>query len=137
MYTYLNTDAIQDYSISNSKLAMNATVLDSASRTRSVSLEWGKHYKLVDTTAMVDGLYSLTISGFSGRAGDATINEIFIEFEVADNFSLTTPWNVVWANGITPEFEPGWHYQISFMDNNYHSNGTHEILGICVGFPRA
>lgn len=44
-------------------------------------------------------------------------NEYMIEFTVGSNFSLTLPSDIRWINGEVPEWEEGYTYQISIMDN--------------------
>lgn len=59
-------------------------------------------------------------------ASDSTImNEYFIEFTTASSgTTIGLPMNIKWANGVTPTFENGTTYQLSFVNN----------LGVCTKF---
>lgn len=65
------------------------------------------------TTAMA----AITITSFvAGTAG--TMSEYMMQFTVdGDNFSLALPSGAQWVNGETPEWEDGWTYQVSVINN--------------------
>ena len=128
MSTYLNPESIQDGTIGLKKLANFTNINDSTSTSRSISLEFGKCSQIIGAA-----LTSLSITGFTESISNR-YNECLVEFDCGSNFSFTYPSSVRWANNIAPEFQNGWHYQVSFT--NMVFNNTTYILGICVGFPK-
>jgi len=59
----------------------------------------------------------LTVS-FTGASGGDVVDEYKLRLTVAsDGFELTLPEGVTWANDEAPDFENGYTYEISIIDN--------------------
>lgn len=91
----------------------------STSTSSSMTLSPNIYYRNTNTS-----LSSLTIT-FSGASNSNILNEYFIEFTTASSgTTIGLPMNIKWANGVTPTFENGTTYQLSFVNN----------LGVCTKF---
>jgi hypothetical protein len=143
MNTKLNINSIVDGSITKAKLANDAkTVVQyiqaNTPATNIGQIPFGMKVKIEGNGSAAAGLNALTILGF---ADDTTYNnsvsdEVLIEFDCDDdNFSLTVPESVGWANDTIPEFHQGWHYQISITRWFENNSTSVKYQAICVGFP--
>ena len=62
----------------------------------------------------LSAISSLSVTFYAGKGGRP--NEYMLEFTVSgDSFTLTLPNNVRWA--IEPEWQDGYTYQVSILDN--------------------
>lgn len=134
--TYLNPDAIEDGSISSSKIngVVTSVKVDNISKTpsagvvdlgfinkhvtthagssASMELSPNIYYKLTNTS-----LSSVTIT-LGPITNSNIINEYFIEFTTSSSgTTVSLPSTIKWANGEKPTFEASTTYQISIVNN--------------------
>lgn len=134
--TYLNPDAIEDGSISSSKIngVVTSVKVDNSSKTPSagvVDLGYiNKHVvtyspSSVSITIFPNNYYKFTSTSLSSvtiTLGSITnsniINEYFVEFTTSSSgTTVSLPSTIKWANGEKPTFEASTTYQISIINN--------------------
>ena len=134
--TYLNPDAIEDGSISSSKIngVVTSVKVDNISKTPSVGVvDLGYINKHVITQvnptvsiSLVPNFYykctNTSLSSLNFILGPITnsniINEYFIEFTTSSSgTTVSLPSTIKWANGEKPTFEASTTYQISIINN--------------------
>ena len=135
--TYLNPDAIEDGSISSSKIngVVTSVRIDNISKTPSaagvVDLEYiNKRFITyvqpeVSITLAPNIYYKCTntsLSSVTFTLGSITnsniINEYFVEFTTSSSgTTVSLPSTIKWANGEKPTFEASTTYQISIINN--------------------
>ncbi len=134
--TYLNPDAIEDGSISSSKIngVVTSVKVDNISKTPStgvVDLGYINKYVVTYSTSSVsitifpNNYYKFTSTSLSSvtiTLGSITnsniINEYFIEFTTSSSgTTVSLPSTIKWANGEKPTFEASTTYQISIINN--------------------
>ena len=141
--TYLNPDAIENGSISSSKIngVVTSVKVDNISKTPSagvvdlgyinkrvsiwagtspsVTLTPNTYYRFISAS-----LSSLTIT-LGSVSNSGIINEYFMEFTTSSSgTTVSLPSTIKWANGEKPTFEASTTYQISIVND----------LGIVVKF---
>ena len=134
LITQLNPDAIQDGSISLSKIdnGVTSVKVDNVSKTPSngiVDLGYINKQLIASTESSMTlspniyyrntnaDLSTLTIT-LGSVSNSNIINEYFVEFTTSSSgTTISLPGTIKWANGETPTFEASTTYQISIVNN--------------------
>ena len=134
LITQLNPDAIQDGSISLSKIdnGVTSVKVDNVSKTPSngiVDLGYINKQLIASTESSMTlspniyyrntnaDLSTLTIT-LGSVSNSNIINEYFVEFTTSSSgTTISLPSTIKWANGETPTFEASTTYQISIVNN--------------------
>ena len=134
LITQLNPDAIQDGSISLSKIdnGVTSVKVDNVSKTPSngiVDLGYINKQLIASTESSMTlspniyyrntnaDLSTLTIT-LGSVSNSNIINEYFVEFTTSSSgTTISLPSTIKWANGETPTFEASTTYQISIANN--------------------
>ena len=135
---YLNPDAIEDGSISSSKIngVVTSVKVDNISKTPSAGVvdlgyinkrftTYGGSSVSVSITLIPNIYYKFTSTSLSsvtitlGSVSNSNIiNEYFVEFTTSSSgTTVSLPSTIKWANGEKPTFEASTTYQISIINN--------------------